>query len=77
MTLDDVIKLVDELDQGIDAILPLTPVAALVPLIDALTRVADKLATAQAGKAPALAAEVAAADAAATAAETAKFPAGT
>ena len=75
-TISDVETYLLDVIKAAEAIIPLTPVAALEPLIQLADGFVTQLKAAQAGQSPALAAEVSAADAAATAAEMAKFPAG-
>lgn len=75
-TIDEVIAAIDTADKLADAVLPFTPVAAIAPLIDGVTRLLEKLQAAVEGRGQAPAAEVAAADVAVNAAEDAKFPVG-
>jgi hypothetical protein len=76
MTLSELEQMIADLDAAADVVLPTLGFGELVPLADAITAVAKKIADAVAQKgAPAadLAAGVAAADAVADAAEDVKF----
>lgn len=74
MTIDEIVKLVDEAIAGFELVAPELGVAELQPLADSVRRLLDAVTAAIEGNpAATLKAEVSAADVAADAAEDAKF----